>query len=439
MSDKTTKKRPMGLKKSRAAKAATTGSQNKRPKDEQSQVINNATPAGMSVDETTEDGGSQLNEDEETIVLEAPEVEEEDNDGQIGEIWGIYQKAIKAMQNPVGISSKQEGGGGDEDLAIKYLRGTIHECDYILKSKYNSLKQKAGSAEGKEGEGEVELVPKFYYVYGMALYTLSELTNPEDAKEYFELSIMRLEQARDKILERSAGDGGRDGGLLKSVYLGLGKSTLSRAKFVDFDKEKEAEKKVVELVNKSLEYFDKALDTETNKEELVKESLIVTDLVFTFVYLFVDIVELQLAVRWGIKKLESIQNGEGQNKKAEIEFSLGNAHWILASHYLDQIDEETGEVPERNTVEKLLTQARDHLKKARENEEEKKTDASESLYDILILLSEVYINLGNIQPEEENQEAEYAKATEVLLVAKKNLPSGQEFPEHLQAFIDESN
>ncbi|KAJ1793072.1 hypothetical protein LPJ59_004762, partial [Coemansia sp. RSA 2399] len=146
----TKKKRPMGLK----ARAA-----NKKQKNETSEPagINDFDEANMAtimLKNTTGENG------------EATEVDE---------LEGIFDSAMGEL------------GADSTERALTLLRGTIHECDRILRLHHHDA-------------NEVPLEPKFYYIYGTALYSITELAEEVDEatkerKEYLELALERLDQA----------------------------------------------------------------------------------------------------------------------------------------------------------------------------------------------------------------------------------------------------
>ncbi|KAJ1679880.1 hypothetical protein EV182_001132 [Spiromyces aspiralis] len=262
-----------------------------------------------------------------TVILKNPAGGEDAT--EVDEVEAIYGNAEDALAS------------GDTEQAIPLLRGTVHECDRILRNHYQSA-----------GDSLPPLPSKFYYVYGMALFSLGELSVPDDAAEYFGLGRERLEQALEEYNARESGGGGRE--FKFKILSGIAKATLSQARFISRDRTFGSE--ITKAATSATELFNEALAciAAENDAKYFEEVLVVPDLMFAFVEANIEVKELQAAVDWGIGKLKDVV-GKGQ-RLGEVYYQLARGTWVLASHYLEQQDEETGDVPEQATVQKLLAQ-----------------------------------------------------------------------------------
>ncbi|KAI8325360.1 hypothetical protein GQ54DRAFT_7429 [Martensiomyces pterosporus] len=358
-----TKKRPMGLK-ARAAK--------KQKADEES---------------TTEGGAQVVNDfdDENTATIMLKNEGTEDAN-EIDELEGIFDGALEALDEP--------------ERAIVLLRGTIHECDRILR---------VHDEEAERTNDETPLEPRFYYIYGMALFSISELAEPDDKKEYLELASHRLQQAADAMKG--------DEKFAWRVYAGLAKVALGQSSEEDESR-----------LDGALSDLDRALEALANTEKkeegqegalaLRTETLAVADLVFSLA----DSRRLseeasEKLISWGETRLKSLADSQSDDG---VGHALARALWLKAGVLLDQQDEETGEVPEKDALVALLTEAEELLKGT--------TDA-----DALLLRGEIQLNLGNVQEEEEKQEELYKIAVETFKLAK----AGGDLPEQFAQFIED--
>ncbi|KAJ2896182.1 hypothetical protein IWW38_002090, partial [Coemansia aciculifera] len=188
------KKRPMGLK----ARAAASSKKQK-----------------ASGEELTENGAQVVNDfdDENTATIMLKNELEDAN--EMDELEGIFDSALEEL------------GGGDPERAITLLRGTIHECDRILRIHDRDV---------EAGAEAIEIEPRFYYIYGIALYSIADLSAAELADqrwEYLELAQHRLSQARDEMTGQEP--------FAWRVYEGLAKLALDLLAHEQEDMEEESD------------------------------------------------------------------------------------------------------------------------------------------------------------------------------------------------------
>ncbi|KAJ2852244.1 hypothetical protein IWW36_000386 [Coemansia brasiliensis] len=341
------RKRPLGLK-ARSAKKANT--------------------------QVTEQGAQQVNDfDDEntaTVMLRGEDADE------IDELEGIFDSALEALSED------------QAEKAITLLRGTIHESDRLLRL--------------NDTEKESKMEPRFYFIYGSALYGLAELSPEIDDRDmYLELAQHRLEQAEEIIGEEP---------FAWRVYLGLAKVHMEIAAEAD------SESSACSGIQRALEYLKKAIDAlkATQAEEAVnEETLAAIDLALSLA----DSQRLpeQAAAKligWG----ESNARLLAENASSDAKYLLARALWLRASSLIDESDE----ISDREEFTKLLSEATELL------------DGIESC-DGLLLLGEIEINLGNVQEDELDMESKYKQAVATFRRAQEK----GEVPEQFIQFIDD--
>ncbi|KAJ2800977.1 hypothetical protein H4R20_003854 [Coemansia guatemalensis] len=349
------RKRPLGLK-ARAAKKS-----------------NNATDAAGSSSEVKDFDEANTA----TIMLRGDECNE------IDELEGIFDSAIEAINS-------------EDERAVTLLRGTIHESDRILR---------LYDADEKTPEA------RFYYIYGTALFNLSEISEEEeDSGMYLELAHHRLTQAREQMSEEP---------FAWRVYLMLAKVNLELAAG------QKAESAKVETALQDLDHALQTLEKQQNKEPAEEtlsariEALAAADMVLSLA----DSQRLPetcsaMLVQWG----EAAARKQ-HTKQADSESSLvvARALWLQASALLADDDED--EIKEKVQYAKLLSEAQSLLEK---NDGEASSEA-------LLLLGEVQLNLGNVQDDESRQEKLYEQAVATF----RQVQSRGELPEQFAQFIDD--
>ncbi|PVV00860.1 hypothetical protein BB560_004742, partial [Smittium megazygosporum] len=149
------KKRPLGLKKA---------SQKKLKQDVQADPHVEHPIVNDHVDEQTA-----------TIVLKDKGSEKQD---EFDELEEIYNSALEALES-------------DQEQALLLFQGSIHEADRLMR---------------KIDDPEAALVAptKFYYIYGMSLFHLSQLSEPENLIEYLELAKEKLLDAKTSAESESS-------------------------------------------------------------------------------------------------------------------------------------------------------------------------------------------------------------------------------------------
>ncbi|KAJ2455251.1 hypothetical protein EV183_000986 [Coemansia sp. RSA 2336] len=339
------RKRPLGLK-ARSAKKANT--------------------------QVTEQGAQQVNDfDDEntaTVMLRGEDANE------IDELEGIFDSALEAL------------GEDQDEKAITLLRGTIHESDRLLR---------LSDAEN------TQLEPRFYFIYGSALYGLAELSPEIDDKDmYLELAQHRLEQAKETVGEEP---------FAWRVYLGLAKVHMEIAAEAD------SEDQACSGIQQALEYLNQSIDALKKaqiEETLSSEMLAAIDLVLSLAdsQRLPDSAAAKL-VGWGESNARLLAETADEAK-----YLLARALWLRASSLIDDADE----VSDKQEFSKLLKEATGLL------------DKVESC-DGLLLLGEIEINLGNVQEDESDMENMYKQAAATFRRAQEK----GEVPEQFIQFIDD--
>ncbi|KAI7824903.1 nuclear pore complex subunit Nro1-domain-containing protein [Kickxella alabastrina] len=339
------KKRPMGLK-ARATK-------------KQKTTIESATSSGAQV---VDDFGDETTA---TIMLK--------NDGEeaneLDELEGIFDGALEALN------------ADDPTKAITLLRGTIHECDRILRV---------------NDEEEESMDSRFYYIYGMALYCISEFSEGEKM-EYLGLAKQRLETAEE--LQEEVG---------WKVMEGLAKVAL------DMLAEGAEDVSIHDVVGR----LEGALGALSGQASRVAETLGMADMVLALAdsKRLEDFAATRL-VAWAQAALEGLPEPHDD----AIKTAIARALWISANLLLEQQDEETGEVPEKPRLIVILQRAGALV------------EGIVDLGEALLLRGEVFLNLGNLLDKEEEQEEAYGKAVECFNGAK----ALGELPEQFAQFLED--
>ncbi|KAJ2343369.1 hypothetical protein GGH91_003217 [Coemansia sp. RSA 2671] len=361
------KKRPMGLK-ARASK--------KQKAESTEQVVND------------------FDEDNTATIMLKNDLEEDAN--EMDELEGIFDSAMEELAS------------GDPERAVTLLRGTIHECDRILRVHDRDI---------EAGVEAIEIEPRFYYIYGTALFSISEISAAElgdQRYEYLELSLHRLEQAREAMTGTEP--------FVWRVYDGLAKIGLDLLSREEADEEdKEAAAKLATAIGN----FDRALDALANVDaEQAKSGTLAT---VEMVQSLADSSCLgetgsTTLMDWTESKLAALPASEPTSKEgqaAEICYLRARALWIRASVILGQMDE-TDEIPDKETFQRLLSEASDLLVEAESR-------------DAVLLHGEIQLNLGNVQEDGDEQDRLYRLAIKDF----KLIQADGELSEELTQFIED--
>ncbi|KAJ2864330.1 hypothetical protein GGH94_002994 [Coemansia aciculifera] len=371
------KKRPMGLK----ARAASSKKQKSDGVELTEQVVND------------------FDEENTATIMLKNDLEEDAN--EMDELEGIFDSAMEELS------------GGDPERAITLLRGTIHECDRILR---------VHDRDVEAGVEAIEIEPRFYYIYGTALFSISELsaTELEDQRwEYLELSQHRLEQAKEAMTGKEP--------FAWRVYDSLAKiglDLLSR-KMSDEEAKEEAALKLAAAMSK----FDSALDALVNvdAEQAKSETLSIVEMVQSLA----DSSCLGEAgsatlMDWTEAKLAALPEPTAEDEHAaEIRYLRARALWIRASVLLGQMDE-TDEMPDKGAFQQLLNEASDLLVEAESR-------------DALLLRGEVQLNLGNVQEDGDEQDRLYRLAIKDFKLVQANGELSEELTQFIEDFEQDDN
>ncbi|KAJ2005215.1 hypothetical protein GGI04_002332 [Coemansia thaxteri] len=372
MPSDTTKKRPMGLK----ARAA-------------------SSKKARGQEELTEAGAQVVNdfEEEDTATVMLKNDNDEDAN-EMDELESIFQSALELeLTSP--------------ERAFALLRGTIHESDRMLRV----------HDQGEEAE---ELEARFYYIYGSALFSITKIAADElesQQREYLELAQLRLEQAKAAMAGSEP--------FAWRVHAGLGKIALELLAENDDEEENDA----LAANGGALSSLDRAIDILAKDEEdaaAQTEALTLVDLTLSLAdsRRLTDRISGKL-VSWSEAKLDMLEAGwaklaDSSDRAEEIKHLRARALWLHASVLLEQQDEETGEVPDKDEVLRLLNDANRLLDDAKSG-------------DALLLRGEIQINLGNLQEDKREQEELYKLAVDTFKLAQAN----GDLPEHFEQFIDD--
>ncbi|KAJ1903503.1 hypothetical protein GGI09_003863 [Coemansia sp. S100] len=371
------KRRPMGLK----ARAASSKKQKSDGAESTEQVVND------------------FDEENTATIMLKNDLEEDAN--EMDELEGIFDSAMEELS------------GGDSERAITLLRGTIHECDRILR---------VHDRDVEAGVEAIEIEPRFYYIYGTALFSISELSAPEleDQRwEYLELSQHRLEQAKEAMTGKEP--------FAWRVYDGLAKiglDLLSR----EMSDEEATEEAALKLAATTAN-FDSALAAlaSIDAEQAKSETLSVVEMVQSLA----DSSCLGEAgsatlMDWTEAKLAALPEPTAEDEHAsEIRYLRARALWIRASVLLGQMDE-TDEIPDKDTFQRLLNEACGLLAEAETRE-------------ALLLRGEVQLNLGNTQEDGDEQDRLYRLAIKDFKLVQANGELSEELTQFIEDFEQDDN
>ncbi|OMJ18551.1 Enhancer of translation termination 1 [Smittium culicis] len=333
MAGNNTKRRPMGLK----------SSMSKKPKtDENESVVDSSQMINDYEDERTA-----------TIALKSKDGASDDFE----DLEEIYNNAMEALES-------------DQEQAILLFQGAIHDCDRIIKI--------------KDSENQILSLPTiFYYIYGMSLFKLSELLDPEDSVEYLKLASQRLNQALDST--NNSKNIASDILLSSKINIGIGKCDLSLSRLSE------------ESMN--LKHVDPCL----SKFSIAIESHLKSN--------------IHRKVPNDPKKDADSDSGD-INKNTNIDQIYSVIDMVLTfaviSHDFDL----------KLHSERILTEIF-------EKEGEK------SQPEVFTMLGEVLLNKGNFISDNKEQESYYKKSAKMFNLAQKVSGDDSIVPEHLLEFLQD--
>ncbi|KAK9765724.1 hypothetical protein K7432_005712 [Basidiobolus ranarum] len=344
-----------------------------------------------------EEPETDLNEEDMTLVMEG-DVDE------VEELRLIYESACEKLAE-------------DQDKGKLLLNGTVHEADRLLRN-----------------WGEEPVPSKFYLTYGSALFDLSELQDkPEDATEYLNIAIERL----DSALEKAKEEGNEKFWELNFV---VGKAYLSKARITrETSKEDDSE-----LVKKALEHFEVVFDSIPKEDEDAEVSRklnalnVAAELIRLYTEVYNDWEEKEKLYKWAEEKFTNLLQVNESYFQTLV--SLGGCYLAMANSRLEKLDDDKEEEEEDEEETPTDDLAKEYLEKAI-----KHLTAAESRIDgggvevsrLLTLLGEAQINLGNMEENEEAQYALYQQAVDNL--KKASTVGGEDFalPEQFGDFLEE--
>ncbi|KAJ1978731.1 hypothetical protein H4R34_003094 [Dimargaris verticillata] len=377
---KQTKQRPSGLKRAHRA-APAEGTQPKLAKH---------APANTLTSAAHEDSEEQM-----SIALNDPEDADE-----VGDLMQIYETAFDTVKT-------------DSDRAVTLFRGVVHESDRLLRV---------------WSETDKPLPPQFHWIYGMALFFLSELNEDDDSLAFLELAAERFGrglEACDALAQAQIANGTSkraemwaealryEAQLADQLQLtdirhrlmtSQAKAQVSQARILACQDERSTKEQRQTLITQAVASFDTVVRANFERHErAILETILVqqVSLIHTYVNFVSDWAEIRQLNEAAIDKLRKALD-EGQDNP-KLWCSVGYCYWSMAKYYLDQddgeADSDTDDSDAANPVqEELLQKARPYLEqalvylvKARDLFDETHPE----MVLLLLTLGEVQVNLGN--------------------------------------------
>ncbi|KAJ1969450.1 hypothetical protein IWQ62_000617 [Dispira parvispora] len=422
------KRRPGGLKRTHGATASTAekAESSATPQTKQSRIVTEA-----------EKESSQM-----SIPLELPEGADD-----LEELRHIYDAAFATLKT-------------DSEHATVLFRGVIHECDRLLRLQ---AEQTPPSTPG--------LPPAFYWIYGMALFCLSELTEDQDALGFLELAEEHFNHGLELIDSASpstrakydeVGERLQLTDIQSRLTLACAKTRISQARILATQDMVKSAKTRRWLMSAAVEGFNKLIDhaRQQGSEEMrlagIPWLIQKMELIQSYAELLRDQAEVDDLLQPGVEQLKKVLSDNSDNPK--LWNSLGLSYWSLARFYLDQAEDvEDDEEKENDTKhQELLEKAKPYLAQcfeALQKSEQLFADGNPELSLLLLTLGEVSINLGNCledgeDREEEDQEPEqrlcgltqtelYQRAVDSFKKARQVGGDDYMLPEHFEVFLQD--
>ncbi|KAJ1653704.1 hypothetical protein IWQ61_006229 [Dispira simplex] len=383
----------------------------------------------------TEEESNQIN-----IPLELPEGADD-----LEELRHIYDAAFATLKT-------------DSEYATVLFRGVIHECDRLLRLQ---AEQTSSSTTG--------LPPAFYWIYGMALFCLSELTKDEDvlgflelAEEHFNHGLELVESASPSTRAKydEVGERLQLIDIQSRLTLACAKTRISQARILATQDMVKSAKTRSWLMSSAVEGFNTLIDQarQQGSEEMrlagIPWLMQKMGLIQSYTELLQDQTEVYELLQPGIEQLKNVLSDNADNPK--LWNSLGLSYWSLARFYLDQAEDDEEEEDEEDDTkqQELLIQAKPYLVQSFEALQESERlfpDGNPELSLLLLTLGEVSINLGNCfeggdDREEGNQEPEqrlcgltqtelYQRAVDSFKKARQVGGDDYMLPEHFEVFL----
>ncbi|KAJ1978293.1 hypothetical protein H4R35_001962 [Dimargaris xerosporica] len=374
------KQRPGGLKRAHQA-TPVEGTQSKSAKH---------VAANTRVATAPEDSEEQM-----SIALNDPE----DTD-DVGDLMQIYETAFDTVKT-------------DSDRAITLFRGVVHESDRLLRV---------------WSETDKPLPPQFHWIYGMALFFLSELNEDDDSLAFLELAAERFGRGLEACealaqAQTANGTGERsevwaeairyEAQLADQLHLtnirhrlmtSQAKAQFSQARILACQDEDSTKEQRQMLISQAVDSFDTVVQANFERHErTILETILVqqVNLIHTYVNFVSDWSEIRQLNETAIQKLRKALD-EGQDNP-KLWCSVGYCYWSMAKYYLDQDDGEgDSDIDDSDAAspvqEELLQQARPYLEQALTYLVKARDLFDESHPEMVLLLltvGEVQVNLGN--------------------------------------------
>ncbi|RUP44933.1 nuclear pore complex subunit Nro1-domain-containing protein [Jimgerdemannia flammicorona] len=415
MADNDTKKRPRGLKKSTIVASSSSGTV----------PIVNSPPEEVTSAKKPRLGENEESEDETQTLILNKEVEEGD---EVAEVKVIYESAAEKLATA-------------PKSALPLLRGTIHECDRILRN---------------HSASSPPLPASFHMTYGSALFDMGTvLEEEEDPTPYWEAARERLEIGLESVEESEAEENKSDRQeFKKGLRMALGKVMVSKATNTLITTRcltAVHKKSVSQLLEDATAHFDKAFSLpfspSTAPELCMAASL---------VQLHADNHEEEAPrLRWNGWAKGVFERALKDDPEHIPAFTgIGSCLLSIANYWLEQQDanggdededddddddgddgEEKVQTKEKRTAKEALVEGTDYFERALAASESAGATTSE----ILTMLAESQINLANLTSDVGGtQTALYKCAVAHLRRAKEsNSSEGWALPAGLETFLDE--
>ncbi|KAJ1980736.1 hypothetical protein H4R33_005403 [Dimargaris cristalligena] len=344
-------------------------------------------PSAGKASRTTPDSDMAA-QDELSVPLQLTEGSDE-----LDELKELYDTAFDTLKS-------------DGDRAVTLLRGVVHESDRLLR---------------RHDQDNDPLPPHFYWIYGMALFCLSELNEGEEALGFLQMAESHFERGLERLnttptttlASPTTGDPTGDRLQLPSIQdrlrLAQAKAQLGQARAMATEDEPASRDSRGKLIESATRLFAAVIQHSRQDPTgaFLAEPLLIQEasLLQSYVDVLTEWEEVESLNNKMIAELEAAIQANDQNPK--LWNSLGFCHWSISKFYLDQdrgndsdAESDNGEDSDtenerhveimQNALPYLL-KSHEGLVKARDLFEE--TDPELVL--LLLTLGEVLINLGN--------------------------------------------
>ncbi|KAH8547978.1 nuclear pore complex subunit Nro1-domain-containing protein [Umbelopsis sp. PMI_123] len=359
---------------------------------------------GVAAQKAAKKAKTEEEEDKTQTVILNKEVEEGD---ELGEVTALYESA-----------KEKSSMGESTDVVLPLLRGTIHECDRILRN----------------WESKEQIPATFHLTYGSALFDLGTMLNDKDLDSYLEAAKERLEIGFDQLKDIETLDES-DKKTEAKLRIAMAKLILSNARASPAD----ADGNGKEVHSSILQGLDRLKQAVASDLLLKDEVLEVINIAQTNAD-FQDVLEnLQPLNDWAKEQYTTILQDDEDNVVALS--GMGNCHLTVANYWLGKADtEDEDESDTKTELKEEETKAAEQLRKGIDYYKRVLSVPEIDLEvkgDNTINLGEALINLANVTIDEEEQQKIYQEAVTLLSEFKEQ--TGVELPEGLDNFVEEWN